>query len=104
MELELLTSPRATWVWTANLDQAMEVLGVLTAANCAVSSGTGKNSEARVLDLDIGVDALNGLETLRDSGYTFRWHPGQNVLNRASTLLGLAVAQPRKTEEAADRG
>jgi hypothetical protein len=104
MELEISTSPRATWVWADNVDQAEEVRKVLTSANCAVSSATGKNSEARVLDLDIGVNALSGLETLRDYGYTFRWHPGQYVLNRASTLFGLAVAETKEAEGTADRG
>jgi hypothetical protein len=102
MELEVSTSPRATWVWAADIDQAVELRKLLTAADCAVSSATGRNSEPRVLDLDIGVEALTGLEFLSDSGYTFRWHPGQYALNRSPSLFGLEVAEAHDSDETAD--
>jgi len=92
MELEISASPRATWVWANTVEHAEELRKVLAASRCVASAATGRNSEARVLDLDMGVDGLNGLEALQRSGYTFRWHSGQHVLNRSSKLFGLAVA------------
>lgn len=101
MELEISTSPRATWVWATDLDHAEELRKILTAARCAVSTAAGRNSEPRVLDIDIGVVALDGLEALQRSGYTFRWHAGQHELNRSTNLFGLAVAD---SNERVDRG
>ena len=67
---------------------------ILTAAHCAAYSATGRNSEPRVLDLDIGVDALDGLQVLNDAGYVFRWHPSQSKPNRGPALYGFFVAEP----------
>ncbi len=70
-------------------------------SSCAASSppaaavdAAGGNAEPRVLDLDIGVVALEGLEALGRADYTFRWHPGQSSLNRAPVLYGVTVADP----------
>lgn len=93
-ELELSTSPRATWVWAADVDEAEQLRGILTAAGCSPVAAAGGNAEPRVLDLDIGVVALDGLEALGRAGYTFRWHSGQSPLNRAPALYGVAVADP----------
>lgn len=92
MELELSTSPRATWVWAANRDQADALQALLEARGCQVTPARGGNSEDRTLDLDIGVVALEGLECLQNAGYSFRWHPGQHPLNAAEDLYGIPVA------------
>ena len=96
MELELSTSPRATWVWAADVEEAERVREILGAAGCSVHNASGRNSEPRVLDLDIGVDALAGLEALNDAGYSFQWHPDQSKLNRGPSLFGIAVREPRE--------
>ena len=91
MQLELSTSPRATWVWARDTAVAQRLSDILAAAGRSVSAATGKNAEPRILDLDIGVDAADGLATLEEAGYSFRWHPAQRELNRGATLFGLAV-------------
>jgi hypothetical protein len=90
--LEISTSPRATWVWAADRGQAEELQTALSAAGHQVSAARGGNAESRTLDLDIGPVALDGLQFLLDSGYSFRWHPGQHPLNRAEHLFGIPVA------------
>jgi len=92
MELELSTSPRATWVWAGDEDQAELLRTSLNAAGCEASAARGGNAESRTLDLDIGVVALEGLQFLLDAGFSFRWHPGQHALNRAERLYGIPVA------------
>ena len=89
MELELSTSPRATWVWAADREQAESLLGLLEVGSCQVSTARGGNAEDRTLDLDIGVVALEGLGFLRDAGYSFRWHPGQHPLDRTEDQYGI---------------
>ena len=91
MILDVSTSPRATWVWAPDVDQAQRLRDILTAAGCSVQNATGRNAEHRVLDLDIGVVALEGLEVLIAAGYSFRWHNDQHPLNRSSTIFGLPV-------------
>lgn len=91
MELELSTSPRATWVWAADGDQAESLRALLEAGGYHVSAARGGNAEDRTLDLDIGVVALEGLECLRDAGYSFRWHPGQHPLDRTEDRYGIPV-------------
>ena len=59
MQLELSTSPRATWVWAHNVEEAQRLSHILVAAGRSVSSAAGKNAEPRILDLDIGVDAAD---------------------------------------------
>lgn len=90
MELELSTSPRSTWVWAADIDQVAalrEILG--PGARAAV----GRNSEDRVLDLDIGVVAADALDALAAAGYSFRWHAEQqHPLNRTADIYGVPVA------------
>jgi hypothetical protein len=93
-ELEVSTSPRATWVWAADVDEAEQLRGILTEAGCSPSDATGANAELRVLDLDIGVVALDALRALGRAGYTFRWHSGQSPLNRLPALYGVGVADP----------
>lgn len=95
MELELSTSPRATWVWAADEDEAKSVHALLTAAGCQVEPARGRNADTRTLDLDIGVVALEGLECLRDAGYSFRWHIAQHPLDRAEDLYGIPVEAAR---------
>ena len=90
-ELELSTSPRSTWVWAADVAEADQLRELLTEAGCSPMDAVGSKAEPRVLDLDIGVVALDGLEALVRAGYTFRWHPGQYALNRSETLYGIAV-------------
>lgn len=92
MELEVSTSPRATWVWAADRDQAESLLALLQAGGCEGAVAHGGNAEDRILDLDIGVVAMEGLERLRDAGYSFRWHTTQHPLNRAEDLYGIPVA------------
>lgn len=94
MELELSTSPRGTWVWASNRDQAAVLQALLRDAGCEVTPARGGNAEDRTLDLDIGVVALEGLERLQDAGYSFRWHAEQHPLNRTEDLYGIPVAQP----------
>jgi len=92
MQLELSTSPRATWVWAHDVAEAERLSDILTAADRSVSPATGKNAAPHILNLDIGVDAADGLATLKEAGYSFRWHPTQHELNRGPTLFGLTVA------------
>lgn len=92
MELELSTSPRATWVWATDEGQAQALRAALKAAGHEAAAAHGSNAESRTLDLDIGVSALEGLQFLLDAGYSFRWHPGQHPLNRAERLYGIPVA------------
>ena len=94
MDLQLSTSPRATWLWAVDVDQAQELRSLLKEAGGSVSSAVGRNAEPRVLDLDIGVVALDSLEVLRRAGYSFRWHPQQSALNRATDLYGIPVSAP----------
>ncbi len=94
MDVELSTSPRATWLWAVDVDQARELRSLLEAAGCSVSGAVGRNAEPRVLDLDIGVVAYEALEVLRRVGYSFRWHSQQSELNRSTDLYGIPVSAP----------
>ena len=96
MELELSTSPSATWVWAADKGEAETLRASLTAAGHEASAAHGGNAEGRTLDIDIGAIALEGLRFLLDAGYSFRWHFGQHPLNRAELLYGIPVARPRR--------
>ncbi|NEN04738.1 hypothetical protein G3T36_02540 [Diaminobutyricibacter tongyongensis] len=69
MELELSTSPRATWVWATDRDRAETLQALLTASSCEVSAARGGNAESWTLDLDIGVVAWEGMECLVKAGY-----------------------------------
>ena len=64
----------------------------LNAAGHEAAAARGGNAESRTLDLDIGAIAFEGLQFLLDAGYSFRWHPGQHLLNRSEHLYGIAVA------------
>jgi hypothetical protein len=92
MDLELSTSPRATWVWAPDVDQATALRGLLLNAGCDVSDARGGNAETRTFDINIGVDALDALEALRNAGYTFRWHTTQHALNRNPDCYGIPVS------------
>ncbi|NUU06427.1 hypothetical protein [Leifsonia sp. C5G2] len=94
-ELELSKSPRATWVWAADRDQAAKLETLLTSNGCQVSAARGENAEERTLDLDIGVVAMEGLESLQKAGYSFRWHPAQHPLDRTADLYGIPVASAK---------
>lgn len=99
MELELSKSPRSTWVWAPDVDEAERLRVILTEARCSVYPSSGRNSEPRILDLDIGVDALEGLTTLAKAGYSFRWHESVSPLNRTPVLYGASVS-PAEAESA----
>jgi len=92
LALELSTSPRATWVWAADQDQAEVLQTSLNVAGHEAVAARGGNAESRTLDLDIGAVALEGLQFLQDAEYSFRWHPEQHPLNRAERLHGIPVA------------
>ncbi len=92
MQLHISTSPRATWVWAPDAEVANRLQGILSEAGCSYSNAVGKHADNRILDLDIGVVALDGLNALADAGYTFRWHPKQHSLNRGSNLYGMSVS------------
>jgi hypothetical protein len=79
-------------VWATDRDQAELLQTLLKATGCEVSAARGGNAEDRTLNIDIGVVALEGLECLRDAGYSFRWHPGQHLLDRAADRYGIPVA------------
>ena len=93
MRLEISTSSRATWIWAKDVAEAESLREILTAAHCSFSDPTGKNAEPRILDLDIGIDAAEGLIALELAGYSFQWHPTQHELNREPTLLGLTIGE-----------
>ena len=94
MELEVSTSPRSTWVWAHDDEEAARLQVMLLAANCSVRSASGRNSESRVLDIDIGYEAFDAVKVLLGAGYSFRWHPDQYVLNRRPTLFGFPIVDP----------
>lgn len=93
MLLEVSTSPRSTWVWASDVDEAQQVRKILRTAGCEVYPAVGRNAEPRVLDLEIGVVAGEGLQALVEAGYSFLWHPTQHVLNRGATVLGVPVVE-----------
>jgi hypothetical protein len=93
MNLQISTSPRATWIWAQNAAEAESLREILTAARCSYSDPTGKNADPRILDLDIGIGAANGLIALEMAGYSFQWHATQHELNRQPTLLGLNIKE-----------
>lgn len=97
-DLEVSSSPRSTWVWARNDAQAAQLLAILLAADCSVEPARGRNAESRVLDIDIGYEALGAFNVLAGAGYSFRWHPRQHELNRHSTFLGHEVVDPRHVE------
>ncbi len=80
-ELEISTSPRATWVWASDRGKAELLQTALYDAGHRVALARGGNTERRTLDLDIGAVALEGMQLLLDVGHSFRWHPGQHPLN-----------------------
>ena len=92
MELEISTSPRATWVWAADERLAVKLRASLNAAGHEAAAARGGSAESRTMDVDIGGVALEGLQFLLDAGYSFRWHPGQHPLNRVERLYGIPVA------------
>lgn len=73
-------------------DQAAKLQALLTSNGCQVSAVRGENAEDRTLDLEIGVVAMEGLESLQKAGYSFRWHPAQYPLDRTPDLYGIPVA------------
>lgn len=91
MELELSTSPRSTWVWFPDTHTLGLAEDELTAAGCSVRRVVGIPGVERVLDIDIGVEALEGMLALDAAGYTFRWHESQHVMNRVDRF-GIAIA------------
>jgi hypothetical protein len=93
MKLEISTNPRATWVWAPNEAAAESLREILIAANCSFSPANGKNSETRVLDIDIGIVALEGLAALEIAGYSFHWHHTQHEFNRQPTLFGMKIKE-----------
>ena len=99
MELEVSTSPRSTWVWARDVDEAATVRELLVAARCSFYPSSGRNSEPRILDLDIGVVALEGFEVLRRAGYAFRWHPTQHLLDRRGEIFGISISAPSDPRE-----
>ncbi|MEO5536026.1 MAG: hypothetical protein ABIR17_12955 [Pseudolysinimonas sp.] len=91
-ELQLSTSPRMTWVWAADDHQADQLRAALKSAHCTVHPAVGRNAESRIVDLDIGVVAGEGIEALAAAGYTFRWHEQQHELNRSPDFGGIPIA------------
>lgn len=91
MELEVSTSPRGTWVWFPDPHTLVLAEDELTAAGCSVQRVVGVAGAERVLDIDIGVEALEGMRTLDAAGYTFRWHESQHLLNRVERF-GIPIA------------
>ncbi|MBX3196292.1 MAG: hypothetical protein KF727_14490 [Microbacteriaceae bacterium] len=89
--LAVSSSPRSTWVWAADEAAAAEVRAGLEAAGRSWWPAEGRNAEARVTDLDIGVDAAESLAVLVTAGYTFRWHESQYEMDRHPTLYGVDV-------------
>ena len=93
MNLEISTSPRATWIWAQNAAEAESLREILTAAHCSFSDPTGKNANPRILDLDLGIVAAEGLLALEMAGYSFQWHATQHELNRQPTFLGQTIKE-----------
>lgn len=58
MELEISTSPRATWVWAADERLAVKLRASLNAAGQEAAAARGGSAESRTMDLDIGGVAL----------------------------------------------
>jgi hypothetical protein len=93
MKIKISTSPRAIWVWARDVAETKSLREILTAAHCSFSDPTGKDPDPRILDLDIGIIAAQGLNALELAGYSFQWHPTQHELNREPTLLGVTVKE-----------
>lgn len=94
MRLELSTTPRAIWVWAPDEYGVAAVLAVLAAARERGRRVMHREAEFRVVDVDIGVNALAALGALAAAGHTFSWHPTQHPLNQQPHLYGIDVAPP----------
>lgn len=91
-ELSISTSPRMTWLWADDAAAADAVRQALTARAHVWEPGyRGRQEVPLVTDVGTGVEAADYLQSLRDAGYTFTWHPDQHPLNRDDTLYGVPV-------------
>lgn len=79
-ELQISTSPRATWVWAPD-DATAERVRALTGGRTATR---GRERLRLVVDVDLGADALDACQRLAAAGFTFTWHADEPVLNRTN--------------------
>jgi len=92
--LEVTTSPRSTWLWAATVDAAAAVRALLDAHSMSWELPYRYGREVpQVTDVEIGVTAAEACEVLAEAGWTFRWHPDQEPLNRRETLRGVPISQ-----------
>ncbi|MFC7344503.1 hypothetical protein [Saccharopolyspora griseoalba] len=81
-EIQVSTSPRATWIWAPDEDIAQRVR--------AVSGGQpvqARNKDlSLVTNVGIGVDALQACQSLASAGFSFSWHPDQHPWDRDGWL------------------
>lgn len=77
--LLLSTTPRSTFVWAADAQQAAAVRDALAAD----SHFTVPAADPHTVDVEIGAAAYEAVAALRDAGFTFQWHPTQRPKNRS---------------------
>jgi hypothetical protein len=90
-ELQISTSPRATWVWAPDEDTARQVREI------AGGQPAYRRGEllALVTDVDIGCVALETCEALAAAGFTFTWHESEHPLQRDNWPCALLPGMPR---------
>jgi hypothetical protein len=93
--LKISTSPRSTWLWADDAQTVQLVRAVLDAGGYKWAvARRGQVEFPLVTDIEIGPVALDACQTLAAASFTFDWHDGQHVLNRAgwpTTLPGIAA-------------
>jgi hypothetical protein len=90
-ELQVSSSPRATWLWARDEATARRVREI-TGSPTARRSG---QELPLVTDIDIGGQAMQTCEQLAAGGFTFTWHESEHPLNRVNWLGDLPGMPPR---------
>lgn len=76
--LQISSSPRSTWLWAPD-EAAVEAVRAVVGWGSVQHRG---QELPLVMDIDIGVMALETCERLAAAGFTFTWHESEHPLNR----------------------